>query len=139
MIQLKINGEWKNIERICYYPTDDSYSFCNASDIQDIRAFNADYSYKELLQLSHADIEQKMQHVYQNRNMQRCEQDFQEQSIEKRLDMIENALNIVSCITPDGRTMFNACTLTVIFDQLSDLNRRLGKLELNNQINKFKK
>jgi hypothetical protein len=89
------------------------------------------------MHISHANIEQKMQQIYQNRDMQRCEQDFQERSIEKRLNMVENALDIISCITPDGRTMFNARTLTAIFDQLSGLNRRLNKLELNNRINKL--
>jgi hypothetical protein len=79
-----------------------------------------------------------MQQIYQNRDMQRCEQDFQERSIEKRLNMIENALDIISCVTPDGREMFNACTLTAIFDQLSDLNRRLNKLELNERVEKLR-
>jgi hypothetical protein len=138
MIQLKINGEWKNAERLGVWIDNEGKGVYLESEIQDIRAFGADYSYKELMQLSHADIEQKMQQIYQNRDMQRCEQDFQERSIEKRLNMVENALDIISCDTPDGREMFNARTLTAIFDQLSDLNRRLNKLELYEQLEKLR-
>lgn len=137
MIQLKINGEWRNADMIGIWKDNEGRGNYREAEIQDIRAFDADYSYKELLQLSHADIEQKIQQIYQNRDMQRCEQDFQERSIEKRLDMVENALDIISCVTPDGREMFNARTLTAIFDQLSDLNRRLNKLELTQRVNKL--
>jgi hypothetical protein len=138
MIQLKINGQWKNADMLGLWVNHEGKGYYNEVEIQDFKAFGADYSYKELMQLSHADIEQKMQQIYQNRDMQRCEQDFQERSIEKRLNMVENALDIISCDTPDGREMFNARTLTAIFDQLSDLNRRLNKLELYEQLEKLR-
>jgi hypothetical protein len=138
MIQLKINGQWKNADMLGLWVNNEGKGNYHEVEIQDFKAFGADYSYKELMQLSHADIEQKMQQIYQNRDMQRCEQDFQERSVEKRLDMVENALDIISCVTTDGREMFNARTLTAIFDQLSDLNRRLNKLELNEQLEKLR-
>jgi chromosome segregation ATPase len=144
MIQLKINGQWKNADMLGLWVNREGKGNYHEVEIQDFKAFGADYSYIELMKLSNVDRAYKVEQVYSESgligDLSKRVSDLEEiiadlrgdiqhydaviDALSKRLDSEE-----IKCLQERVEKLEQKPQSTVQEAPISELEKRITKLE----------